>query len=470
MRKEEFISEICRRYLMAFPNIEDIPIESVRDNYVRSNFNNINDKNTMELLRSILIGNDKNKGKVLFTIVKSVLQGAMISKEATSLGMKKPSFNQDNVIRILGGRSLKVYNHFREREGANTCFITAPGRDNKIGATLKETKTGLKMIAVAEGIGEGEKVQKAQEIALKEIESWLYGLPEGCFERIDMLLDKIDTYDEFGTSLAERISKAINEQLGKNAPGVSFACAIAGKNETLIANIGTPQIFLANSKGVGSIVNPDTVAYELYKSGEIDKNDIPFASSDTTKCIGEGWEIQSVNKKIIPNSSYSKLIISAGIDKFIDGKELTYICQKNFYATLLSLIREVGDKIKGTYKITKNGILNGDREAFGIAAVSNPQENAGKQGFSSTDFNGYEPKVEEVEESPYSSFLKDLKYMLFGDDKWPTLGELLRGPDDEHKPGDYNGPVELTPQNQQTFQKRGIKGLMEKILSGDKDK
>lgn len=135
-------------------------------------------------------------------------------------------------------------------------------RDNQEDAVLlvkHPEDEEIKMMAVADGVGGEESGEVASHMAVDEIRHW--------FENI--AIEEFDDLKEIEMLVRRKINE-INWKIKKiklpgidQPPATTLVCAIIGKEQTIIANIGDSRAYIYKDRQIQQVTNDDTVAVVL---------------------------------------------------------------------------------------------------------------------------------------------------------------------------------------------------------------
>ena len=367
MGRDKFVDEMCYRYLNSFQNIDEIPDERIREAYYRSNHANKGHRDTMQLLREELSSDSENRTKIVGVIVNSILSTMVLSKESVPEGMKNVVPNSRN-MRVVG-KSKKTIRR-KEQEVADMAAVSdlvtrERTREDVVKLMVHPGNSDFKMMVVAEGEGQLDKGEIASEVALILSERWFNGLNSKYFENIEDLALPI-------VNLTKQISRAIVTRIGEDVAGTNFACVIMGKRDTLVANVGNTRVYSVDKKGVYQITEDDSVAYQLYKQGQIPKDSIGFLKEEHKDSLLLGLDIDTCCDMSIGPKGPQYIIATRGVTDLVDPENLDMMTISK--ETPIDIARIIADKVASTIKLPGAELKNGT--GFNIRALEGGKEDA----------------------------------------------------------------------------------------------
>ena len=245
-----------------------------------------------------------------------------------------------------------------------TCYAsTSIGkvRENQEDAVIlvkDEQLPEFKMLVVADGMGGTESGELASSKLVNGLKYWFENLNET--ERNCYFTGISGLEDSFNKQINE-INDMINISLLSRG-GTTFTCAIIGKEDTLIANVGDSRAYIVKDGKLEQVSEEDSVSYEAFKRGEIPTKDaIRFhsRSNEITQCVG-CWGSPDVHFNTLNNKDYDMILLfSDGVTDCLSEEEIAIICRetdkREIYKKLVGKALETTslapEEIIGNYKI-----------------------------------------------------------------------------------------------------------------------
>ena len=373
MGRDEFIDEMCYRYLNSFSSIDEIPIEGVREAYYRSNHANKGHRDTMQILRQEL-ANDN--GKMLFVIIKNIFQEVLFSKKFVPEGMKNVVPNLPNMVKYTGAE--KRYQR-KELELGSMAFVSDIGKrsktqENAVLLIHHPENPDFKMMVLADGEGPGVSGERASELAVALSRHWFNELNSRHFKRSDDLKKELN-------GLIEKIQIGLENLNSKNfkKAGTTFTCVIRGEHDTIIVNIGDNRVYAVGSTGIEQLTDDDTKAYAYYEAGNYSKDVIGHLEEEYRIPERLGLSSLKCGIKLIPNSDFETFIMTtSGVTDLVDlenDPDLIAVCRETPRAELsMRIARYIADRAYSTAKMPGPELINGT--GFRREAISGGQRNA----------------------------------------------------------------------------------------------
>lgn len=209
------------------------------------------------------------------------------------------------------------------------------------------TNEKYKMLVVADGVGGNEDGEKASHMTVTEIREWFNTLEVADFADEEVLI----------TKLVQKLN-SINKQICTTTydAATTFVCAIIGKNNTVIVNVGDSRAYLVNGSKLKQISTDDSIAQILYENGNIKtRDDIRFHKRGNviTESIGQR-EVVEPNVKIIPNNSYDAILLfSDGVTDCLSDNQIYAITNQTSHKELAKAI--VNNALNTDSKRAKRG-------------------------------------------------------------------------------------------------------------------
>lgn len=180
--------------------------------------------------------------------------------------------------------------------------------EDSVTAISHPKDNSVKLLAVADGLGENGKGKEASGYTIEELEKWFNKL----------------SYEEVNNSFSlqfqlyktiEKINKDLRDRQEKI--GTTLTCAIVTHDKTIVISIGNSRCYIMKDTNLKQVTDDDTGLYERYKEGKLTKDDLRVHPYH--KVIDEGlglkdkissWKAQA---RVFDNDTYDKLLL------FTDG-------------------------------------------------------------------------------------------------------------------------------------------------------
>ena len=206
-------------------------------------------------------------------------------------------------------------------------------RENQQDAVLlieDEDISGFKMMVVADGMGGHKHGEKASAIIVDSLKDWFRAMP---YEKKKAYFQDISKIQDELTEKINEISQMIIEET--NGEGKStLSCALIGKKQSLIANIGDSRGYIILKGLLKQITHDDSFVQELFDMGIIPIKDLMRfhkKSNIVTKYVGnkESEEVEP-HFYTLNNNEYSMILLfSDGVTDCLSEKEIAVICQNS---------------------------------------------------------------------------------------------------------------------------------------------
>ena len=127
--------------------------------------------------------------------------------------------------------------------------------------------------------------------------------------------------------------------------GSTLVCAIIGRNDTLIANVGDSRAYIAKNGKLMQLSREDTVTQKYFKSGKLpDKEASRFdqKSNILVQSIGMNRnDMEEPHTCIIRNNDYDLLLLfSDGVTDCLSDDDIVAVCKKSNRSELAKKIVE----------------------------------------------------------------------------------------------------------------------------------
>ena len=171
---------------------------------------------------------------------------------------------------------------------------------------LHPQNQGIKLLAVADGVGGKEKGEIASNFAIETLREWFTHTEATHLNNSRFLIKELP-----------KVIKFINNFLyitQQEECSTTLTCAIINESDTIIANIGDSRAYIVQEDEVVQITKDDSLVWYYYEQGELSKDQIRFHRKNSliTKSVGSNMDVDPEISKI-PNKDYKGLLL------FTDG-------------------------------------------------------------------------------------------------------------------------------------------------------
>lgn len=189
----------------------------------------------------------------------------------------------------------------------------------------------FKMLVVADGMGGWQSGEIASDAIVNKLKEW--------FENLDVEKKKYYYSDVRALKyiLQEKIEKDIQAEVESKTwktGGSTLVCAIIGKNNTLISNIGDSRAYVIKDGRLKQISIEDTVAQKNLEEGKTpNKEALRFdrQSNKLLQCLGMSRrELIHPHFEILNNNEYDMLLLfSDGVTDCLSDNDITVVCKNS---------------------------------------------------------------------------------------------------------------------------------------------
>ena len=200
----------------------------------------------------------------------------------------------------------------------------------------------FKMMVVADGMGGEEKGEVASNTIVFELKNWFEKLSE---EKKKSYFDSISNIEKDLLNEIEQKVQPLVESATWQLGGSTLVCAIIGKEETLIANVGDSRAYIVNGKELTQISREDTVAEEHLEKGIVPTKEAARFDEESNillQSIGMNRnQLKCPHTKIIKNTDYDLLLLlTDGVTDCLSDDDILAICKTTDRAKLAQKIVE----------------------------------------------------------------------------------------------------------------------------------
>lgn len=243
----------------------------------------------------------------------------------------------------------------------------------------------FKMMVVADGMGGHSSGEVASDVIVSKLKTWFETLPrykKACFSSsVEGLKD--DLIDEIELKIQPAVSAETWEQGGS-----TLVCALIGKNDTLIANVGDSRAYIARKGKLIQLSREDTAAQMHLEHGMVPTKEASRFDHDSNILIQSiGMDRRKLihpHTQLINNSDYDLLLLfTDGVTDCLSDDDIVTVCKTTSKKELASKIVEKAIRhdsvIPEEYSYTDglNQYIPGGKDNA-TAAVYVPKKNKGK--------------------------------------------------------------------------------------------
>ena len=252
---------------------------------------------------------------------------------------------EDSNYKIISGLTKKVEGSINIDDELYATTDIGKIRENQEDAILlikdKEIPK-FKMMVVADGMGGWSNGEVASNIIVNKLKEWFENLNEK---------EKKCFYNGIG-GLRKSLQKTIKNDIQSDVldktkflGGSTLVCAVVGKDETLIANIGDSRAYYIKNGKIEQISREDTVSYEKLEQGKLPSKEATRFDRDSNQlvqCIGMNKkELKSPHMQVIKNNEYDMILLfSDGVTDCLSDEDIAVVCKNSDKKELTNKIVE----------------------------------------------------------------------------------------------------------------------------------
>ena len=267
------------------------------------------------------------------------------SKKNPSKMLQKGEQQTSENYAMITGLTNKVEGEIELEDGFSASTDIGKYRKNQEDAVLliKDVENpNLKMMVVADGMGGLSSGELASNAIVKELKNWFENLSE---------LQK----DAFYNSTERARYTLLNEIEFELQPlvqwetlnqgGSTLVCAIIGKDDTLVANVGDSRAYIVKDNKLIQVSREDTVAQRNLEKGHTpDKEASRFDEESNILLQDIGMDRNMLNEpyvKVIKNSDYDMLLLfTDGVTDCLSDDDIVAVCKNTDIKNLSKKITE----------------------------------------------------------------------------------------------------------------------------------
>ena len=243
-----------------------------------------------------------------------------------------PIEEQRGDYRIISGKTTDTEGDIELDDELSASTDIGKVRDNQEDAVLlirDKDNPDLKMMVVADGIGGRSKGEVASDTIVENLKEWFTQLTD----------EQKACYETSVDGLREDLLKQINESTipsvkykTSNRGGSTLVCAIVGKNDTIVLNVGDSRAYIAKDGDLEQISREDTLTQKKLERRKLPNKDIA-RFDPKSNVILQSIELDSghLTKPYVvrlDNDSYDiLLLLSDGVTDCLSDEDLIAICK-----------------------------------------------------------------------------------------------------------------------------------------------
>lgn len=234
--------------------------------------------------------------------------------------------------RRISGLTEKVEGEIQLDENVSASTNVGKIRENQEDAILlirDKDNPKFKMVVVADGMGGLQNGEVASSIAINELKDWFENLSDEqkkCFETGILGLQE---------SLIQKIGVDIQTQIEAStwkAGGTTLVCALIGKKETLIVNIGDSRAYKVVDGKLIQISREDTVAQKHLEEGITPSKEASRFDSESNvllQCLGmDRIDMVRPHIEILDNREFDMLLLfTDGVTDCLSDEDIAIVCR-----------------------------------------------------------------------------------------------------------------------------------------------
>ena len=243
-----------------------------------------------------------------------------------------PIEEQKGDYRIISGKTTDTEGDIELGDELNASTDIGKVRNNQEDAVLlirDKNNPDFKMMVVADGMGGAEDGEVASNTIVEMLKDWFTQLTDeqkACYET---------SVDELKEDLLKQINESIIPSVKDktlNGGGSTLVCAIVGKNDTMVLNVGDSRAYIAKDGDLKQISREDTMTQQKLELGMLPNKDIARfdpQSSRILQSIGiDDGHLPEPYVVILDNDSYDiLLLLSDGVSDCLSDEDLIAVCK-----------------------------------------------------------------------------------------------------------------------------------------------
>ena len=245
--------------------------------------------------------------------------------------IEAPIEDQRGNYRIITGVTTDTEGDVYLGDGFTASTDIGKVRRNQEDAVLlirDKNNPDFKMMVVADGMGGHKSGEIASNEIVERLKDWFLNLSDeqkACYETSVENLK-----EDLLRQIKEEIIPAVKEKTFEEG-GSTLVCAIIGKNDTMVTNVGDSRAYIAKGGKLKQISREDTLTQKKIEEGKLPSKEIArfdVESNIITKSIGkDDGDTFEPYVTVIPNESYDiLLLVSDGVTDCLSDEDMIAIC------------------------------------------------------------------------------------------------------------------------------------------------
>ena len=267
--------------------------------------------------------------------VKSKNINAIYSKKMKRHENAKTSEkNQADNYKMITGLTKKVEGDISLDDEFMASTDIGKRRKNQEDAVLlikNKENPEFKMMVVADGMGGHSNGEIASNAIIKEMKRWFESLTR------EQRLCYYTSVNELRKDLLKEIKSNVQSAVERETiqkGGSTLVCAIIGKNDTIIANVGDSRAYIIKNGKLIQLSREDTVTQKYFINGKLpDKEASRFDQKSNILVQSIGMNRDDLKEPytcLIENSKYDLLLLfSDGVTDCLSDDDIVAVCKKS---------------------------------------------------------------------------------------------------------------------------------------------
>ena len=219
--------------------------------------------------------------------------------------------------------------------------------EDSVTAISHPKDNSVKLLAVADGLGENGNGKEASSYTIEELEKWFKKLSyEDISNSFSLQFGLYKTIEKINKDLQDRQEKI----------GTTLTCAVVTHDKTIVISIGDSRCYIMKDTNIKQITSDDTKIYEDYINGIISKNDLRFYQYNVLdESLGLHHKLSSwkAKPKLFDNDKYDKLLLfTDGVTDCLSDDKIKLIANTSKKEEILEKI--INEAVNVEQEIPKN--------------------------------------------------------------------------------------------------------------------
>ena len=267
--------------------------------------------------------------------VKSNNIGAIYNKKSKRTeNVNANEKNQADNYKMITGLTKKVEGDISLDDECMASTDIGKRRENQEDAVLlikNKENPEFKMMVVADGMGGHSNGEIASNAIIKEMKRWFESLTR------EQRLCYYTSVNELRKDLLKEIKSNVQSAVERETiqkGGSTLVCAIIGKNDTIIANVGDSRAYIIKNGKLIQLSREDTVTQKYFINGKLpDKEASRFDQKSNILVQSIGMNRDDLKEPytcLIENSKYDLLLLfSDGVTDCLSDDDIVAVCKKS---------------------------------------------------------------------------------------------------------------------------------------------